>query len=326
MTNEVPMTDDNVSQPASLRLRIWRNQTLRTVLFMLLRIAVFVLLAYLLSMAMRWLMPFKSMKPDVAMAVSGAELWLRGLRSLVPMAMAYWLLVRFVERRRVTELTPRNLLTHSAAGWLVGTAALVVAAGAMAVAGAYRVQGINTDAYLVGPLVVLGILPGITEEIVFRGILFRIMEDGLGTWIALAISAAFFGAVHLANPNATAWSSIAIAIEAGLLLGMAYAWTRSLWFCMGLHAAWNFTQGPLLGIPVSGFELKGLLVSTTQGPLLLSGGEFGAEASILTVIICTALAGYFTRKAIDQGQIKAPAWRRGKAPLPTPAIVAEEAA
>ena len=326
MTSENQMIDNTASRPASWWLRVWRNQSLRTILFMLLRIVLFVVMAYLLSKAMRWLMPFESLPPGKAMTVSGTELWLRGLRSLVPTVMAYWLLVRFVERRKVTELAPGKFLTHSAVGWLVGTATLVVAAAAMAVAGVYRVQGINSDVYLTGPLVVLGILPGITEEIVARGILFRVVEDGLGTWVALVISAALFGFGHMANPNATVWSSVAIAIEAGLLLGMAYAWTRSLWFCMGLHAAWNFTQGPLLGIPVSGFELKGLLASTTQGPALLSGGEFGAEASIVTVIVCVTLAGFFTRKAIDQGQIKPPVWRRDRKSAMTAAKDTEAAA
>jgi len=323
MTSENPMTDDSVSPPASRWLRIWRNQSLRTILFMLLRIVLFVAMAFLLGKAMRWLMPLAPMRPDAAMAVTGSELWLRALRALVPTVLAYWLLVRFVERRKVTELAAGKLLTHSAVGWLVGTATLVLAAAAMAAAGAYRIQGINSDVYLVGPLVVLGILPGITEEIIARGILFRVVEDGLGTWVALLVSGALFGLGHMANPNATAWSSIAIAVEAGLLLGMAFAWTRSLWFCMGLHAAWNFTQGPLLGIPVSGFELKGLLASTTQGPALISGGEFGAEASILTVIICVSLAAFFTRKAISQGQIKPPVWRRGKTPGPAPEIAAK---
>jgi len=320
------MTDDTLPQPASWWLRVWRNQSLRTILFMLLRIVLFVGMAFLLGKAMRWLIPLEPLRPGAAMAVTGSELWIRALRSLVPTMMAYWLLVRLVERRKVTELAPRKLLTHSAVGWLVGTATLVLAAAAMAVAGAYRVQGVNPDAYLVGPLVVLGILPGITEEIIARGILFRVVEDGLGTWVALVISAALFGFGHMANPNATVWSSVAIAIEAGLLLGMAYAWTRSLWFCMGLHAAWNFTQGPLLGIPVSGFELKGLLVSTTQGPALLSGGEFGAEASILTVIVCVSLAAFFTRKAIAEGKIKPPAWRRGRTPGASPVMAAKAAA
>jgi membrane protease YdiL (CAAX protease family) len=293
---------DTVTAKPALWLRILRNPLTRIVLFML--------MAFLIGRAMHWLLPYKALKPDAALAVTGAELWLRALRSLVPTVLAYWLLVRFVEGRRVSELAPRKALSHSGVGWLVGMGLLLLAAAAMAAVGAYRVQGINTGAYLLGPLVVLGLLPGITEEIIARGLLFRVVEDGLGTWIALVFSALMFGAGHLANPNATLWSSAAIAIEAGLLLGMAYAWTRSLWFCMGLHAAWNFTQGPLLGIPVSGFDVTGLLTSTTQGPALLSGGEFGAEGSILTVIICVTLAGYFTRRAIAENRIRTPYWRR----------------
>ena len=293
-------------------LRVVRNPLSRIVLFLL--------MTYLLVQAMRWLVPLKPLAPAQAMAVSGPELWLRALRSLIPPALAYWLLVRFIEGRRVTELAPRKLLTHSATGWLVGMGIMLIAAAAMALVGAFRIQGVNSDVYLLGPLLVMAILPGITEEIIVRGILFRVVEDGLGTWIALAISAALFGFGHMANPNATLWSSMAIAIEAGLLLGMAYAWTRSLWFCMGLHAAWNFTQGPLLGIPVSGFDLTGLFKSTTQGPALLSGGEFGAEASLLTVLVCVSLAGFFTRKAMEQDRIRPPFWRRRKAAPPSLAV------
>ena len=124
------------------------------------------------------------------------------------------------------------------------------------------------------------------EEILFRGVLFRIVEEGLGTWWALLISALFFGAVHLGNPGATAWSSAAIAIEAGLLFGMIYHVTRSLPVCMGLHAAWNFAQGTLYGIPVSGTKADGWLRSTRSGPDWLSGGVFGAEASVIALGIC----------------------------------------
>jgi membrane protease YdiL (CAAX protease family) len=325
MSDPNPLGNDVATTPVPLRLRIWRNKKLRIVMFMLFRIAFFAVVALLLGKALRLLIPVKSVEIGQAMTVTGVELWLRAVRSLIPTVLAYWLLVRFVERRRITELAPEKLLSHSAIGWLVGTGIMLLAATAMAVVGAYRVHGINHDAYLLGPLVVLGLLPGIAEEIVARGVLFRVVEDGLGTWIALVISALLFGFGHMANPNATIWSSTAIAIEAGLLLGMAFAWTRSLWFCMGLHAAWNFTQGPLLGIPVSGFELKGLLDSTTQGPVLLSGGEFGAEASILTVIICLTVAGFFTRKAIDQGRIKVPFWRQHVAASAPAAIVPEAA-
>jgi hypothetical protein len=183
---------------------------------------------------------------------------------------------------------------------------------------------VNSNVNWIAPLIVIGILPGITEEIMFRGVLFRIIEDGLGTWIALFLSAIFFGAVHLANPNATTWSSIAIALEAGLLLGMAYAWTRSLWFVMGLHAAWNFTQGTVLGIPVSGVAVKGFMASSTQGNVWLSGGEFGAEASVTTVLICTALAAFFTRKAIEQRRIRPPFWNRPQPVANGPVAIAAD--
>lgn len=303
--NEIAQTG-----PDPLWRRLWRRPGVRGMGLMLVRLAAFILLLLGLVLATRYLIPMPSLTPQQALDGSGAEVWLRALRSLIPIVLAYWLLVRFVERRPVTELAANKALPHSATGWLVGTGILLVSAGAMAAFGALRVDGYNPDADLIVPLVVLGLLPGITEEIIMRGVLFRVVEEGVGSWAALVISAALFGYLHSNNPNATTWSSIAIAVEAGLLLGMAYAWTRSLWFCMGLHAAWNFTQGPLLDIPVSGFDVDGLLVSQTEGPVLLSGGEFGAEASILTVVICVSVGLFFARKAIAEGRILPPSWKR----------------
>lgn len=304
------MNDVAQFSPDPLWRRLWMRPGVRGMLLMFFRLLVFIVLAAGLTYLVRTLIPLPPITPEKSLSTSGAELWLRAFRALLPTTLAYWLLVRFVERRKVDELAPKKFLTHSAGGWLVGTGIMVVAAGVMALAGAYRIDGVNHDAYLLGPLMVLGILPGVTEEIVARGILFRVVEEGIGSWAALVFSALLFGFGHAANPGATVWSSVAIAIEAGLLLGMAYAWTRSLWFCMGLHAAWNFTQGPLLGIRVSGFNVEGLLNSHTQGNVLISGGEFGAEASILTVIICASTGLYFARKAIAKGNILKPSWRR----------------
>jgi membrane protease YdiL (CAAX protease family) len=105
------------------------------------------------------------------------------------------------------------------------------------------------------------------------------------------VSALLFGAARIANPGATLWSSAAIAIEAGLLFGLPYHVTRSLYVCMGLHAAWNFTQGTVYGIPVSGTSADGWLVSSRTGPQWLSGGEFGAEASVLALTLCLLGSG-----------------------------------
>ena len=107
------------------------------------------------------------------------------------------------------------------------------------------------------------------EEIAFRGVLLRITEEALGTWLALALSAAVFGAIHIFNPDATVVGGVFIAIEAGIFIGTLYILTRRLWVPLGLHAAWNFTQGGIFGIPVSGSGASaGLLSAEPIGPVL----------------------------------------------------------
>lgn len=300
------MSDPTPAAPG-LPLRFWRHPLTQ----MIVRIVVFTVLMLALGYLLRLLIPLPKLKSfSDELAQSGADAWLRLGRSVLAVGGAYWMTVRLLERRPVSELAPRKLPRHALGGWLLGMGIMVAAALALAAVGSYSVHGLNPDAPLLVPLLVLGLGAGITEEIIARGILFRVVEEGLGTWVALVFSAALFGAGHLANPNATWWSSLAIAIEAGLLLGMAYAWTRSLWFVMALHAAWNFTQGPLLGISVSGIAITGLVDSSTQGPPILSGGEFGAEASILALAICVAIAFWFTRRAQAAGRIVPPYWRR----------------
>lgn len=292
--------------PVPLWLRILRNPLSRLVLFAVTFIG--------LSMLAYRLLPPADLEMDALLRDGGGELWRHAIRSLAPAVLAYWLLVRLVEGRKVSELAPRKLPT-AVVGWLIGMGIMLATAAVLALFGVYRVHGVHEGVNLLAPLIVLGLVPGIAEEIVTRGVLYRVVEDGLGTWAALAISAIFFGGMHLGNPNATTWSSIAIAIEAGLLLGLAYAWTRSLWFCFGLHAAWNFTQGPLLDIPVSGVELTGWLDASVSGPEWLSGGAFGAEASVLTVVLCTSLAAWFGWRARRCGHLRQPWWRRDDASL-----------
>ncbi|WP_220139400.1 CPBP family intramembrane glutamic endopeptidase [Nocardia sp. GTS18] len=129
----------------------------------------------------------------------------------------------------------------------------------------------------------------VTEELLFRGLLLQGLERLCGSWAALAITAALFGAIHMANPGATLWTGFAIAVEAGVLLGAAFLWLRSIWVAVGLHFAWNTTVG-LLGIPVSGHASPGLLIAEPTGPELLTGGQFGIEGSIIPVVVSLLLA------------------------------------
>ena len=123
-----------------------------------------------------------------------------------------------------------------------------------------------------------------TEELLFRGVLFRVVEERAGTWISLLGTGLVFGLMHLANPDASLWGAIAIAIEAGFMLAACYAATRNLWVPIGLHFGWNFAAGGISGVVVSGNgESDGLLDASTSGPDLLSGGDFGPEGSLYTV-------------------------------------------
>ncbi|GLQ88293.1 CPBP family intramembrane glutamic endopeptidase [Dyella flagellata] len=230
----------------------------------------------------------------------------------VPELTAFLLLTRFIERRTPTELVSRTMFSRALTGLLIGTLLFSTVVGVMWLLGSYHVTGFNPHANWVTALLMVGLGAGIGEEILFRGALFRIVEEGFGSWAALIVSALFFGLAHISNPGATLWSSAAITIEAGFLFGLLYMVTRSLPLCMGLHCAWNFCQGTVYGIPVSGTSADGWLVSTRTGPDWLTGGSFGAEASVIALFTCTTLSVVLLIIALKRGCVVSPAWIRRK--------------
>jgi uncharacterized protein len=232
---------------------------------------------------------------------------------------AYLILVRLIERRSPHELSLRAIPTKGVSGLLGGIVLFSTVVALLWLFGSYHVSGINPQVDWLPAVLVVGVAAGIGEEVMVRGALFRILEEGVGTWGALAISALVFGGVHIFNPDATLWSSLAIAIEAGILLALVYHLTRSLWASIGLHAAWNTMQGPVYGIPVSGFDKPGWLVSSRTGPDWLSGGAFGAEASVVALSVCSLVSLVLIVVAIRRNTIVAPSWLRNRS-APSSAI------
>jgi membrane protease YdiL (CAAX protease family) len=146
------------------------------------------------------------------------------------------------------------------------------------------------------------------EELLFRGFVFRVLRDVTGMWIALAISAALFGFLHAANPGATAFSSVAIALEAGVLLAVAYAATNRLWLPIGIHAGWNYAEGTIFGTAVSGGVVKStFLHATLTGNSLWTGGAFGVEASIVAIPVCLAAAALLALRVKRERLVEATA-------------------
>ena len=196
--------------------------------------------------------------------------------------------VRWIERRQPSELLARAGFAEFAAGLALGLALFTTLMLLLWMFGVYHPSGWGSVAPLAGGLWT-AFLAAILEEIVFRGFLFRLSAKLLGTWGALALTSVLFGAAHAFNHGATVGSSIAIALEAGVLLGAAYAMTQRLWLPIGLHLGWNFTEGSIFGMSVSGGTTKAsLIIGTLRGHDLLTGRAFGPEASIVAVAICLA--------------------------------------
>jgi membrane protease YdiL (CAAX protease family) len=220
---------------------------------------------------------------------------------------AYWAYVRVMERRAVTELSGNRAVRELGLGLVLGALLFSTAIGILAALGVYQVTGNNGWQSMLAILAGC-ILSGVFEEILIRAIVFRILERWLGSWVALGISAAIFGGLHLFNPGATLLNAAAISIEAGVLLAAAYMLTRRLWFCIGIHIAWNFTEGGIFSVAVSGGESKGLLQSRMLGPDWLTGGAFGAEASVVALAVCLAAGIVLLVLAIKKGHVILPSW------------------
>jgi membrane protease YdiL (CAAX protease family) len=201
-------------------------------------------------------------------------------------------------------------LRHLLIGLGAGLAIFSVAVALAAALGVYRVSGEGDLSGLVPALIVSAIFPAVSEELLFRGILFRWIEEFGGSWAALVLTSALFGCAHLLNPHASAIAAVGIAFEAGVMLGAAYMLTRSLWMPMGLHAAWNFAQGEIYDIPVSGTAVHGMLDARLSGPPLLTGNGFGLEASLTAIVVATLFGLWLLWLAFKKGEVMKARWVR----------------
>ena len=255
--------------------------------------------------------PFAVVAAPFNMFVSDKSLKRLGAVLLTAIVLAaYWSYVRMVEKRPVVELSGPRMPRELGAGTLLGALLFSMTVGLLAALGVYQVTGSN------GWAAMLATLPGfvlgaVLEEVVMRGIVFRILEQSLGSWIALAISAAIFGLLHLLNHGTTLLNAGSVMVEAGVMLAAAYMVTRRLWFCIGIHIAWNFTEGGIFSAAVSGGDTKGLLQAKLTGADWLTGGAFGAEGSVIALAICAAAGILLVAAAVRKGNVMQPFWAAG---------------
>jgi len=243
MTNEQP-------QPQAIK-PTWRKVTEFPLVAMVIAIALVVGTIQLTSFVFHFI-------PKTGISPRTREI--TGSLVVVAMVVAvYKLAIRRLGEHPRDDLRSEHAGRDLGLGLLGGTLIFSAVTAVAGLVGVYHIVGPGNANDIFYAAVTMGLVPAVMEETLFRGILFRHLEDFGGTWFALALTSALFGLAHIFNPNATYFSSFAIAVEAGIMLGGAYMLTRSLWLAMGLHAAWNFTQGEIYDVPVSGIDQHGLV-------------------------------------------------------------------
>lgn len=216
----------------------------------------------------------------------------------------YTLLVRLGEARLPSELALRPALRETLVGVALGAAMFAVVMAALAGFGLY-------DITYLGPVSAWSaagkaVEAGVVEELAVRGIMLRLLWRAFGPAPAFFLSSLAFGGGHLFNQESSLLAALCIMLEAGVMLGAFYALTGRLWMSIGVHGAWNFTQGYLFGATVSGSDLGPAIARSTARadvPTWVSGGSFGPEASLPALVVCTAIGSAVLWRALKLGNL-----------------------
>ena len=267
----------------------------------------------------RWRLPLLLVATLIIMAVaqqvtvalndSGVVDLVVGVALAAAALFGYVRLSKLVERRQhVTELPRDRAAAGLLGGSAIGAGAFLATMLVILVFGGWHVTEGDPRKFLA----TLGIMAcvAVTEEVVFRGVVFRIAEERFGTWPALVVSAVLFGAVHLAGTSETGtgamlWGATAIVLQGGIMLTAAYIATRALWLPIGIHFAWNVVEAGF-GTAVSGksSEFGGLASTALSGSPVLTGGSFGPEAGVAGILSCLVTAAFLLVFAIRAGRIR----------------------
>jgi len=203
--------------------------------------------------------------------------------------LVYISFYRKYEKREVTELSSKRLFRNIAFGILLGTALQCLTMGVIYIFGDMELISTNSFSTILTPFSI-AFSVAIFEEILLRGIIFRITEERFGSHISLLISAIIFGGVHLLNPGSTIISSVCIGLV-GFIFGALFIYSRNLWLPIAVHFSWNFVQSGIFGAVTSGNDKTSSLFNfNITGSELITGGAFGPEGTIQATLLWLVVA------------------------------------
>jgi len=239
-----------------------------------------------------------------------------GVAGAVLMPLAYAWAIRTTEHRAPVEVGLAGAGRATGLGVLIGMLSFSAVIASIALGGGYHVESGSVTAAI--GLVGMVAAGAVAEEVMFRGLLLRLVEKRTGTWVALLVSSVLFGAMHITNPDASVLGLVMIALTGGAMLGAAYIATRTLWAPIGLHIGWNFAGAGIFGTVVSGGDMpSGLLEGVASGPAILTGGDFGPEGSIYALLVCTVVTASYLVLARKRGNIRPSRRRAARIPSTT---------
>lgn len=232
-------------------------------------------------------------------------LLLNGIFSLIPAIAIGWLCGKYLEGlpfRALGAAFTRGWLRDLAFGSLVGAATLILSVLIAMAFGdlTFRLNADSSTKAIIESLAISFVVFAVAaafEEALFRGYMLQTFARANLAWLAIVLTSVFFCIVHLRNPDAGVISTVDTAL-AGVWLGIAYLKTRNLWFVWGLHLMWNWMQGSVFGIEVSGLtdiSTVPLLKEIDRGPEWLTGATYGIEGGIASTaaLIISTVAIYF---------------------------------
>lgn len=212
---------------------------------------------------------------------------------LIPALGVGWLCGKYLENvpfRALGASFNGPWLRHLLEGIIIGTITLLIGVGVGFAAGGLRFAWTAAPASEIGRNVLVSFVvfavAAAFEEALFRGYILQTFARSGLAYFAIILTSAFFGIVHIANPDAGAISTTNTVL-AGIWFGVAYLKTRDLWLVWGLHLVWNWLQGSVFGIEVSGLAditKYPLLTEIDTGPNWVTGGAYGLEGGLA----CTA--------------------------------------
>lgn len=223
--------------------------------------------------------------------------------------LSYAFYVTRIEKRAVSELALKGALREYGAGFVLGGLMVSLSVACIAALGGLSAISVAPSGIIVLPLLI-HITVGLIEEMLLRGIFFRVVQETVGSWLALLASGLVFGAMHLINDNISV-VGIANIVAAGVFFAAAFLLTGRLWLCAALHTGWNFVQEGIFSLAVSGHEVKsGLLTTQLSGPDWLTGGAFGIEGSAVGLALVVLATAMMVLLAQRQGRVVRPVWLR----------------